>query len=53
MKKDFKWNILVGFGIVLCLWCSVTSLIYWGMNPELSQMEVFLHIPKSFILNFG
>ncbi len=48
---DWKVKLLLVFVVVLWLWCSFTSLAYWFLNPDLSQMEVFLHIPKSFVLN--
>ncbi len=48
-KKKEVTNVLL---IIVIMWMNITSLIYWGMNPGLSKMQVFLNIPKSFILDF-
>jgi len=38
--------------IILLLWISVTSIIYRFSNKNKTETEIFLHIPKSFILDF-
>ena len=54
MKKEYNkiitivWFILV----LLLLWIGVTSTIAAFKNPKLTETELFLRIPKSFILNF-
>lgn len=45
-KEKIKLVLLM----VLTLWTLSTSFVYWVSNPTKSQMEIFLHIPKSFIL---
>jgi len=47
MRNFFTWLL-----IAIMLWVSLTSLVYNGLNPEKTQMEVFLHIPRHIILNF-
>lgn len=42
------WFILV----LLLLWMVVTSTIARFKNPKLTETELFLRIPKSFILDF-
>ena len=54
MKKKYSkiitivWFILV----LLLLWIGVTSTIAAFKNPKLTETELFLRIPKSFILNY-
>jgi hypothetical protein len=49
-----KWNIILWFLCIgLIVWTQCTSLAYWFQNTEKSQMQVFLHIPKSFVLDFS
>lgn len=38
--------------IIIIIWVSITTSIYAMKNPSKTQTEVFLHIPKSFILKF-
>lgn len=42
------WSILV----LLLLWIVVTSTIARFKNPKLTETEISLRIPKSFILDF-
>ncbi len=37
---------------LIFLWVAITSNIYWFKNKQKTEMEVFLHMPKSFILDF-
>ena len=46
MKKVILEYIIA---IILC-WVIVTTLAYAFANPKKTQTEIFLHIPKSFIL---
>lgn len=54
MKKKYSkiiniiWLILV----LLLLWIGVTSAIARFKNPKLTETELLLRIPKSFILDF-
>jgi len=49
-----KWSIILWFlAIGIIVWTQGTSLVYWFENPTKSQMQVFLHIPKSFVLDFS
>jgi len=51
-----KYNIgfnLRGLTLIACLWMSITSFACNIVNPEMTQMQVFLNIPKSFILDFS
>jgi len=47
MKKGLQ---LIGIFILvgIIVWLQGSSLTYWFNNPSKSQMQVFLHIPKSF-----
>lgn len=44
--------ILYFIGIGLLLWVSCTSIAYRFVNPLKTETEIFLHIPKSFVLYF-
>lgn len=46
--KDYAVYILS----VIFIWISISSTICAFKNPELTQTQVFLRIPQSFILNF-
>lgn len=37
---------------VILIWISISSTICAFKNPELTQTQIFLRIPQSFILNF-
>jgi len=52
MRKQRKHTILTFVFLGFIFWTSGTSMIYRFKNPSKTQTEVFLHIPKSFILNF-
>lgn len=53
MKKYAKRTTIIGIILVLLLlWIGVTSIIARFKNPKLTETELFLRIPKSFILNF-
>lgn len=39
--------------IGIVLWAACTSQIYGFKNPSKTQTEIFLHIPKSFVLDFS
>jgi hypothetical protein len=47
-----KAKILYGILLALLLWAMATTLIFNFKNPKATYMETFLHIPKSFILDF-
>lgn len=56
MKKENKKIIKSALGwlyLVLVLWLSATMLINAFKNPKKTNTELFLDIPKSFILNFN
>lgn len=38
--------------MVICLWVGITSTIQRFMCPRMTEVEAFLEIPKSSILNF-
>lgn len=38
--------------IIILLWVGVTTIIQMFKCPELTQTEIFLNIPKSFMLNW-
>lgn len=49
-----KWSIIYYFVFIgLLLWVACTSMIYSFMNPSKTQTQAFLHITKSFILDFS
>ena len=53
MKKNTKKYITIYVILVsLLLWTTITTVIVRFKNPELTETELFLRIPKSFILNF-
>lgn len=53
MKKHDKILTIIGIILVLLLlWIGITSTIAGFKNPKLTQTELLLKIPKSFILNF-
>jgi hypothetical protein len=38
--------------IFLCIWVSVTTLIYRFEHPKMTETQLFLNIPKAIILKF-
>lgn len=53
MKKNTKNYIAIYVILVfLLLWTTVTTVIARFKNPELTETELFLRIPKSFILDY-
>jgi len=38
--------------ITASLWLAITTIVFRIKNPEQSEMQVFIHIPKSFVLDF-
>jgi hypothetical protein len=55
MKRPILKNaepLLYGFILIVAAWCSLTSAIMAFKHPEMTQTQVFLAIPKSFVLNF-
>ena len=53
MKKYVKRTTIIRIILVLLLlWIGVTSIIARFKNPKLTETELFLRIPKSFILNY-
>ena len=53
MKKNTKKYITIYVILVsLLLWTTITTVIVRFKNPKLTETELFLRIPKSFILNF-
>lgn len=53
LVRDKVITFIVKLLIVIWFYISFSSLFCWFTNPELSQMEVFKRIPKSFLLNFN
>lgn len=52
-KKCNKISNVIWFILVLLLlWIVVTSTIARLKNPKLTEIELFLRIPRNFILNF-
>jgi hypothetical protein len=47
--KEYKLEIIV---ISVMMWIMTTNVIQAFKCPEMSQTELFIHLPKSFILNF-
>lgn len=48
-------NLSVVFKVIFTLvviWVVITSMICWVKTPKLSEMEVALRIPSSFVLDF-
>jgi len=50
MKTIKKYIKIIVIG--LFLWVSITCVCQSFINPSMTQTEVFLNIPNSFILNF-
>ncbi len=56
MKDKKLFRILDIIFYVICaalVWIAISSTIYNFVNPEKTAVESFLHIPKSFILEFS
>lgn len=47
--RDFAFCLMV----CLLVWVAFTSAIYQFKNPWKTQTQVFMHVPESFILDFG
>ena len=54
MKEKYNKiiNVICFILVLLLLWIVVTSTIAGFRNPKLTETELFLRIPKSFILNY-
>lgn len=55
-KEELKYKIETIFQVIcfiVVLWIVITSTICAFKNPEMTQTQLFLHIPKSFILDFN
>lgn len=46
-------DILYYFLVVICMWIALTSTITRFKNTKISETEIFLHIPQSFVLDFN
>jgi len=51
-KNNISTLIIIIFMIAI-MWVSLTTLIQRFSNPHLTETELFLNIPKSFILDFN
>lgn len=47
-----KKKILTAILMVVSLWIVITNTIMTFRNPQMTQTQLFLHIPKTIILNF-
>lgn len=52
MKEKLKINHLILI-LLIVLWISVTTSIQRFKNPQLTETELFLKIPDSFLLKFN
>lgn len=50
--KDFMKLAGIFVAIAVFLWVACTSITYQFKHPEKTQMQAFLHIPKSMMLDF-
>lgn len=46
-------DILYYFLATICMWIALTSTVTRFKNTEMSETEIFLHIPQSFVLDFN
>lgn len=53
MIKKYMLEILFSLLTILVFWIAITSMIMRFKNPEMTETELFLAIPKSAILNFN
>ena len=51
MKNKLR-NIALYLIIILIIWLPITSIIQAFKCAEMTQTELFLHIPNSYILDF-
>lgn len=51
MSDNIK-NVFIILILVVCVWVSVTTTINAFSNPAKTRTQLFLDIPKSFMLNF-
>jgi hypothetical protein len=52
MKKKFEAVLVVAYA-VLAIWLLVSNVIQAYKCPEMTQTELFLHIPESFVCNWN
>ena len=52
VQRIMKKKILVSLMFIVMLWIVVTNVIMTFRNPQMTQTQLFLHIPKTVILNF-
>jgi hypothetical protein len=38
--------------LVILVWMAITNIIQAFKNPKMTNTELFLHIPKSIVLNY-
>jgi len=53
MNTESSKKIFTAFILLVLVWVSITCMIQTFKNPELTQTELFLRIPKSALLNFA
>lgn len=51
MNKEKRQTIIMIILILVFGWLWITTIIYWAKNTDKTCIEVFLHIPKSFVLD--
>jgi hypothetical protein len=51
MKKKLS-GILTFIFIVICIWTSITCMIQRFKCPVMTDTELFLYIPQSFVCNW-
>ena len=51
MKEKIKFMCLNIFYIVI-IWLTITNFIQAYYCPNMTQTELFLHLPKSFVCNW-
>jgi len=50
--KEIKQNLGFGIIIIITLWMAITTYIQAFSCPKMTHTEIFINIPKSFVLNF-
>ena len=50
--KNYASNALYTVLVVVFLWVAVSNIIQAFKCPEMTQTELFIHIPKSFVCDW-
>ena len=51
-QKEFNQTVISGILVFILFWVLTTNVIQSFKCPKMTNMEIFLNMPKSFVLDF-